>query len=78
MSTVWAFEPIEELDGKTGMVNVSKELAEKLLKEKKVQDPRRGAAALSPKVSGPIKKKVVKKRKKKVVEELDLEHSGED
>ena len=78
MSTVWAFEPIEELDGKTGMVQVPRELADKLLKEKKVQDPRRGSAALSKIVNGPIKKKVVKKRKKKVVEELDLEHSAED
>lgn len=78
MATIWAFEPIEELDGKTGFVQVPKELAEKLLKANKVQDPRRGAAALSKIVNGPIKKKVVRKRKKKVVEDSDLEHSAED
>ena len=78
MATIWAFEPIEELDGKTGFVQVPKELAEKLLKANKVQDPRRGAAALSKIVNGPIKKKVVKKRKKKVVKDVDLEHSAED
>lgn len=78
MATIWAFEPIEELDGKTGFVQVPKELAEKLLKANKVQDPRRGAAALSKIVNGPIKKKVVKKRRKKVVEDSDLEHSAED
>jgi hypothetical protein len=78
MSTVWAFEPIEELGGKTGMVQISKALAEELLKAGKVQDPRRGAAALSKIVSGPIKKKVVKKRKKKVVEDLDIEPTPKD
>ena len=78
MATIWAFEPIEELDGKTGFVQVPKELAEKLLKANKVQDPRRGAAALSKIVNGPIKKKVVKKRKKKVVEDLDLGPTSED
>ena len=78
MSTVWAFEPIEELGGKTGMVQISKALAEELLKAGKVQDPRRGAAALSKIVSGPIKKKVVKKRKKKVVEGLDFEPTPKD
>lgn len=78
MSTVWAFEPIEELGGKTGMVQISKTLADELLNAGKVQDPRRGAAALSKIVSGPIKKKVVKKRKKKVVEGLDIEPTPED
>lgn len=40
---VWAFKPISDLDGKTGLVECDADLAQKLIKENKVQDPRVGA-----------------------------------
>jgi ABC-type branched-subunit amino acid transport system substrate-binding protein len=71
---VWAYKPIEELQGKTGFVNVAdKELAKKLLDSGEVQNPLMGAAALSPIQKGPIQKKVVRRRKKKVVEPETVE-----
>lgn len=45
-TAVWAFKPIKELDGRTGVVAVDTKLAEKLIKDGKVQDPRVGAMHL--------------------------------
>ena len=52
---VWAFEPIEELDGKTGWVEVELKLAQKLIKQGKVQDGRVGATHLKEIITKDIK-----------------------
>lgn len=71
---VWAFKPIEELNGKTGFQNVAdRALALKLIASGKVQNPLTGAANLSPIQKGEIEKKVVRRRKKKVVEPETVE-----
>lgn len=44
--SVWAFEPIPELDGKTGFVPVMEDLARELIAAGKVQDPRAGGITL--------------------------------
>lgn len=73
MATVWAFQKLEELDGKTGFVQCDPALAEKLIDQELVQDPRVGGGALKVISDKPILKKVVKRRKKKVIEEKDIE-----
>ena len=73
MATVWAFQKLEELDGRTGFVQCDDALAAKLIDQKLVQDPRVGGGALKVISDKPLVKKVVKKRKKKVIEEKDIE-----
>jgi len=53
-TTVWAFEPLEELGGETGFLSVDDDkLAEKLIKSGAVQDPAVGALELKHIVSAP-------------------------
>lgn len=73
MATVWAFQPIEELNNRVGFVQCDEELANKLIDQNLVQDPRVGGGALKVITDKPVVKKVVKKRKKKVIEEKDIE-----
>ena len=75
MATVWAFQPIEELNNRVGFVQVEDELAAKLIDKELVQDPRVGGGALKVITDKPVVKKVVKKRKKKVVEEKEIENT---
>lgn len=75
MATVWSFQPLEELGGKTGFVQCDETLAAKLIKSGDVQDPRVGGGALKTITRDRIKKKVVKSRKKKVVESEVVETS---
>ena len=71
---VWAYKPIQELNGKTGFQNIAdRELALKLIASGEVQNPLTGAANLSPIQKGEIKKKVVRRRKQKVVEPETVE-----
>lgn len=47
MSTcVWAYQALKELDGKTGFVACSEELAAELIASGKAQDPRDGGNSL--------------------------------
>lgn len=72
---VWAYKQIEELQGKTGFVNVAdKELAQKLLKKGEVQNPQIGAANLLKIERGkPKAEKIVRRRKKKVEKVIEPE-----
>jgi hypothetical protein len=74
--TVWAFEPIDELNGETGFVACDAELAQKLIEAEKVQDPRVGALHLKEIQAGDYntkqvtaKKTVRKRRTKKATDE---------
>jgi hypothetical protein len=50
---VWAFQPLPELKGATGFVECEEDLAEKLIKSGKAQDPRIGALAFKDIVAAP-------------------------
>ncbi len=43
---VWAYQPLPELDNRTGFVPCSQELATELIASGKVQDPRNGGNSL--------------------------------
>lgn len=58
---VWAFKPLKELNNETGMVECDSDLAEKLIKADKAQDPRVGGLHLKEIEAAPIKKVVKKK-----------------
>ena len=45
-TTVWAFQPLPELNNATGFVECDAELAARLMAAGQVQDPRDGATAL--------------------------------
>ena len=45
---VWAYKPVQSLRYRTGFVECDKELADLLIAEDEVQDPRIGAAFLKP------------------------------
>jgi hypothetical protein len=45
---VWAFEPLEELAGATGLVECDEVLAATLVAQQRAQDPRIGALLLRP------------------------------
>ena len=67
--TVWAFQPLPELDGETGFVACDAELAKKLIESEKAQDPRVGGLHLKEIQAGDYQTKQVKKkttRRKKV------------
>lgn len=48
LTIVWAYEPLEELDGRTGLVECDELVAAQLVRDAKVQDPRVGALMLKP------------------------------
>ena len=70
---VWAFQPLDELNGETGFVACEEELAKQLIADEKAQDPQHGALHLKEiqygeyqtKEMKPAKKKRVVRRKKK-------------
>jgi hypothetical protein len=45
-TTVWAFQPLKELDGKTGFVECDTGLASDLIAAGRAQDPKNGALCL--------------------------------
>lgn len=46
LTSVWAFEPIPELNGQLGFVSVMEDVARELIAAGKVQDPRAGGLTL--------------------------------
>ena len=74
---VWAFQPLEELNGETGFVACEEELAKELIAADKAQDPAHGALHLKEiqygdyqtKEMKPAKKKVVRRKKKTTSDE---------
>ncbi len=71
---VWAFQELRELQNRVGFVSCDEDLAQKLLKEEKVQDAALGAMALNP--IGINVKKVTKAKPKatrtKVIKDTEV------
>jgi len=68
---VWAFQELDELDGRTGFITCDEDLGRKLLKSGKVQDPRIGAGSLKHIVYGKptaVEAKVTKAKPKNTKE----------
>jgi hypothetical protein len=53
-TTVWAPDPLPELDGRTGFVQVDDDLAETLLAADRVQNPAVGAFAMRGAAAAPL------------------------
>ena len=64
---VWAFQPLDELDGQTGFVACEEELAKELIAADKAQDPAHGALHLKEIQHGDYQTKEMKPAKKKFI-----------
>ena len=71
---IWVPKYVEEVKGRRGLFEVDEKLGKKLIDAGLAQDPRDGAAALDA-ISDEkaVVNKVVKRRKKKVVSEDDVQ-----
>lgn len=63
---IWAPWKLEELKNRRGLFDVEKKLAEKLLKEGLVEDPKIGANKLTKVTDAPAPRKAPKPKKKKL------------
>lgn len=70
---IWVPKFVDEVKGRRGLFEVDDKLGQKLLDAGLAQDPKDGAAALDPISDEKAVRKVVKKRRKKVVEEESVE-----
>lgn len=63
---VWAFAPLDELNGETGFVACDHKLAKQLIEDGLAQDPRVGAHYLKEIESGEYQTKVMAPAKKRI------------
>lgn len=70
---IWVPRFVDEVKGRRGLFEVDDKLGQKLLDAGLAQDPKDGAAALDPISNEKAVKKVVKKRRKKVVAEDEVQ-----
>jgi hypothetical protein len=77
MMWIWVPGYVAEVKNRRGLFEVDDKLGQKLLDKGLAEDPRNGAAHLSPISNERLTEKVVKKRTKKVVEPETVEEVKE-
>jgi hypothetical protein len=70
---VWAYKPLKELDGETGLVECTIELAERLIASGDVQNPNVGALCFKEIEGGEAVEATPKKRVRKVAAQVAQE-----